>query len=139
MIKIHPVFYTFKAASCYASEVAVANRACIRLRRDGQLWQVILSRSILIQPKGRTDACVNHEDWQNTQDFDDSFDEEADITVRTERDELLDDLADDVRDYARSEEDGWYYDDPEPVIDTICHPGQGWCYDPGFGGWFYLD
>lgn len=121
-------FGTFKHAARYASERAADNAVCIRLARAGTAWQVILPPE-----------CARPPVDEPADDYEDPLMDALDEAWQAERDVLLRDLGDDAADCARSEEDGWYYDDEAAIPADSGHPGDGWYYDRGLGGWFHYD
>lgn len=115
-------FKSFREASAFAKRQAALNGSSVQLVRTTNSWKVSL-------PVVAEDSKVEYEA------ADDDVEPERDI----EPEELLRDIADDAYDYARSEEDGWFYNDNEGSDDrNTGHPGDGWYHDTVLG-WFHYD
>lgn len=118
-------FKSFREAAAFAKKQAALDGSSAQLVRTPNSWRVLL-------PVVADDHELEHDSAAPAVD---DVEPERDI----EQEELLRDIAGDTYDYARSEENGWFYNDNEGSHDTNTgHPGDGWYHDNVLG-WFHYD
>lgn len=114
-------FKSFREAATFAKNQAAQGGTSAQLVRTLNSWRVLLP------------AVAENEEIEHESVVDDT-EAERDI----EQEELLRDIADDSYDYARSEEDGWFYSDDGGNDSNTAHPGGGLYYDSVYG-WFHYN
>lgn len=103
-------YRSYREASVRASELAKTHRETTWVRRADSGWSVAVSSALadLLHAKGvlgcSTDATSSGGDEDDERFARDDYQQVLD-------EEVMDDIEDDRHDWARSEEEGWYYGD----------------------------
>lgn len=96
------IFDTFRAAAIYAREFAKRSNQSAMVARDGHRWSVYASGAALtcaVDDNLSEAEAHGDNDWDSLEHYD------------AEYDELVSEALEAQDDFARSEEEGWYYDD----------------------------
>lgn len=100
-------FPTFKEAATWCRNFALEHQVSIRLQRKGSRWQALIANAPFVPPKiiANTDMdCMEDAGYLD----DDPPEADCDLEFRGE---LAEEIASDREDWARSDEDGWFYSD----------------------------
>ena len=97
----------FGSASDYAKELARAFNVQTGIQRDGPRWAVLVPRWVATAIESTDQDDVEDEVPEHVSQADYSSDQENDDYYE----EVLEEMESDQEAWARSDEDGWYYED----------------------------
>jgi len=100
-------FETYKEAAVFAKELASSLSTTIKLGVNGNTFFVYLPMDYDASPIPIENELTSP-----------SYDEYADMEQLNNQNEIIDELWDSVESLARSDEDGWYYDDIDPGMEN---------------------
>ncbi len=103
-------FETYKEAAVFAKELSNSLSTTIKLGVNGNTFFVYL-------PMGYEAPPIPIENELTSPSYDE-YDEYADIEQLNNQNEIIDELWDSVASLARSDEDGWYYEDIDPGMEN---------------------
>lgn len=92
----------FASASRKAKELAVRFKTSTGIERSSEGWAVLVPQEVLTALTPLEDSEAEYEDYSDP--YDDDYQREV---VQP----LIDEFQEDQDSYARSEEDGWFYED----------------------------
>jgi len=103
-------FETYKEAAVFAKELSSSLSTTIKLGVNGNTFFVYLPMGYDVPP-------IPIENELTSPSYDE-YDEYADIEQLNNQNEIIDELWDSVASLARSDEDGWYYEDIDPGMEN---------------------
>lgn len=99
-------FPNFRAAAEHAKALAIESQSQTGVRRSGSGWSVLASPSV-----ARLEPILSDDCREDLYDAEEGGYEAEDEYQREVIEPLLEELEEDREDYARSEEEGWFYGD----------------------------
>lgn len=100
-------FATFKEAAAWCRNFALENKVSVSIQRNGSHWQARFADAAFVPA-----TSIAHRDIDIVDDADHLTDEPSEADGdRDCRDELAEEITSSLEDWARSDEEGWFYSD----------------------------